>query len=72
MKGEYNTYRKKGLPIAPICNPGKKSILAVLHPDKTDYIYFVAKEDLSGHYFAVSYKDHLKNIKFVKSHNSAK
>ena len=72
VKGEYNTYRKKGLPIAPICNPGKKSILAVLHPDKTDYIYFVAKEDLSGHYFAVSYKDHLKNIKFVKSHNSAK
>ena len=72
VKGDYNTYRKKGLPITPICNPGKKSILAVLHPSKTDYIYFVAKEDLSGHYFSVSYKDHLKNIKFVKSHNSAK
>ena len=72
IKGEYNTYRKKGLPLFPICNPGKESIIAVLHPAKTDYLYFVAKEDLSGHYFANNYKDHLKNIKFVKSKNSAK
>jgi len=70
IKGNYNTYRKYGLPISPICNPGKKSIHAVLHPAKTDYLYFVAKEDLTGHYFATNYKDHLKNIKFVKSQKS--
>lgn len=72
IKGNYNTYRKYGLPIAPICNPGKKSIYAVLHPAKTDYLYFVAKEDLTGHYFATNYKDHLKNIKFVKNQNVKK
>jgi UPF0755 protein len=65
--GDYNTYRKKGLPIAPICNPGKKSILAVLHPKNTRYLYFVANKNLSGHIFAENYKDHLKNIKKVKS-----
>ena len=70
IKGDYNTYTKKGLPISPICNPGKKSILAVLHPAKTDYLYFVANADLSGHIFSDNYKDHLKNIKKVKSQKS--
>ena len=70
--GEYNTYRKNGLPIAPICNPGKKSILSVLHPAKTKYLYFVAKADLSGNTFAENYKDHLKNIKSVRSQDSEK
>ena len=72
VKGDYNTYSKKGLPIAPICNPGVKSILAVLYPASTDYLYFVAKADLSGHIFANNYKDHLKNIKMVKSQKSGK
>lgn len=64
--GNYNTYRKRGLPITPICNPGKKSILAVLHPAKTNYLYFVVNTDLNGHIFTDNYKDHLKNIKRVK------
>ena len=66
INGNYNTYRKKGLPIAPICNAGKKSILAVLHPARTNYLYFVAKENLSGHYFSETYKEHLQNIKKIK------
>ena len=64
--GNYNTYRKAGLPISPICNPGKKSILSALHPAKTNYLYFVANKDLTGHIFAKNYNDHLKNIKQVK------
>ena len=64
--GDYNTYRKRGLPITPICNPGKKSILAVLHPAKTNYLYFVVNTDLNEHIFTDNYKDHLKNIKQVK------
>lgn len=59
IKGDWNTYRKLGLPKTPICNSGKASILAVLHPSKTDYLYFVAKRDLSGHIFSVSYREHL-------------
>jgi len=72
IEGDYNTYKKKGLPIGPICNPGKKSIYAVLHPAKTTFLYFVAKEDLKGHYFSENYKDHLQNIKLVKLKNSEK
>ena len=71
-KGDYNTYRKKGLPIAPICNPGVNSILAVLYPAETKYLYFVAKADLSGHLFAETYNEHLKNIKAIKEEKRAR
>jgi UPF0755 protein len=38
----YNTYRRPGLPPGPITNPGKPAIEAVLHPAKTNALYFVA------------------------------
>ena len=38
----YNTYRRAGLPPGPITNPGKASIAAVLHPAKSQALYFVA------------------------------
>lgn len=39
----YNTYRFVGLPPTPIGNPTRESIHAVLHPAKTDYLYFINK-----------------------------
>lgn len=54
----YNTYpnpqNKNGaLPPGPICTPSLKSIIAALAPSKTDYLFFVAKNDGSGtHAFA--------------------
>ena len=66
LKGRWNTYRKYGLPDTPICNPGKKSIHAVLHPKETEYLYFIAKKDLSGHLFAKDYNEHLKLKKSIK------
>ena len=35
----YNTYVIYGLPPGPISNPGKSTIFAVLHPDKTNVYY---------------------------------
>ena len=70
IKGNYNTYEKYGLPVAPICNAGKKSIQAVMHSATTEYLYFVAKENLSGHYFAKTYEEHLQNIKLVRQKKS--
>ncbi|MGD0484244.1 MAG: endolytic transglycosylase MltG [Gemmatimonadales bacterium] len=41
----YNTYLHYGLPPGPIDNPGKASILAVLHPARHRYLFFVARPD---------------------------
>lgn len=46
----YNTYLIKGLPPTPICNPGIKSINAVLMPASTEYLYYVSKNDGSHHF----------------------
>ncbi|MFH0067787.1 endolytic transglycosylase MltG [Peribacillus sp. NPDC056705] len=42
VKSPYNTYKHKGLPPGPIANAGTTSIDAVLKPEKTDYLYFLA------------------------------
>lgn len=58
----YNTYRHHGLPPGPVCNPGTASILAVLNPAETRFLYFVATGK-GGHYFAESLAEHTTNIK---------
>ena len=58
----YNTYRHNGLPPGPICSPGAASILAVLNPAETEYLYFVATGK-GGHNFAESLAEHNANIK---------
>ncbi len=57
----YNTYRKLGLPPMPIASPGKKSILAALHPEENNLLYFVADGN-GGHNFASSLLEHNKNV----------
>ncbi len=57
----YNTYRNVGLPPGPIANPGLDSILAVIRPEQTNYLYFVAKPD-GSHAFAETLEEHLQNI----------
>lgn len=37
----YNTYTRKGLPPGPIGNPGIKTILAALHPEKTSHWFYI-------------------------------
>lgn len=61
----YNTYRKKGLPPTPICNPGMKSLNAAADPANTDHIFYVATGK-GGHNFAKHYDDHLQNVKKMK------
>ncbi|MCD9023086.1 endolytic transglycosylase MltG [Cohnella silvisoli] len=59
----YNTYLRAGLPPGPIASPSFKSIEAALFPEQTDYLYYVTKKDgTNTHLFAVTYKQHQKNI----------
>ena len=57
----YNTYRRAGLPIGPIANPGRESIAAVLDPAPTKAIYFVA-DGTGGHVFAQTFAEHRANV----------
>ncbi|MDI1296773.1 MAG: endolytic transglycosylase MltG [bacterium] len=59
---DYNTYAMVGLPKGPIANPGRLSILAVLHPAETKALYFVA-DGKGGHIFADTYQQHNENVR---------
>ena len=54
-------YRRAGLPLGPIANPGRESIAAVLDPELHGYIYFVA-DGTGGHIFARTYAEHRANV----------
>lgn len=55
----YNTYMYYGLPIGPISNPGRASLMAALKPEKTDYLYYLLESEYT-HYFTDNYDDFLK------------
>jgi UPF0755 protein len=55
----YNTYLHFGLPPAPICSPGKSSMVAALNPAEVDYIYYVAIGD-GSHFFTSDYDEFLR------------
>ncbi len=58
VESPYNTYRVRGLPPGPICNPGSAAIRAVLWPDsgRTEF-FFVAKGE-GAHAFSRTLKEH--------------
>lgn len=55
----YNTYLHNGLPPGPICIPSIASVDAVLNYKKHNYMYFCARDDLSGyHSFSRTLAEH--------------
>lgn len=58
-KSPYNTYLNKGLPPGPICCPGTAALKAAIHPEKNDYLYFLAKGDGT----TIFHKDYNKFLK---------
>jgi UPF0755 protein len=57
LDSPYNTYLHAGLPPGPICNPGRASLEAALHPAPEDYLYFVSRND-GSHQFSRTFRDH--------------
>ena len=58
IESPYNTYIYAGLPPGPISSPGELALEAVLHPEETDYLYFVVGSD-GQHIFSHTYEEHL-------------
>ncbi len=66
LDSPYNTYVNKGLPPAPINNPGVLAIEAALHPVESPYLYYL-HDSSGGIHYASTYKQHLANIqKYLK------
>jgi len=61
-----STYKTKGLPESPICNPGLEAIKASLNPVKSSYFYYLHdKEDII--HYANTFAEHKKNVaKYLK------
>ena len=46
----YNTYKRKGLPAGPICNPSARAINAAKNPAESEYLYFFFGKDNQNHF----------------------
>lgn len=55
----YNTYKNKGLPPGPICNPGLESIIAAVYPEQTDYWYYLSKPN-GETVFSKTFLEHIR------------
>jgi UPF0755 protein len=55
----YNTYTREGLPPTPIALPGRESLMAVVQPEETGALYFVATGLGDGaHHFSRTLEEH--------------
>lgn len=59
---DWNTYLIDGLPKTPIANPGRAAIEAVMNPDVSDFLFFVA-DGTGGHAFASTLREHNVNVR---------
>ncbi|MBI3093021.1 MAG: endolytic transglycosylase MltG [Candidatus Levybacteria bacterium] len=61
VNSSYNTYLNRGLPPAPISNPGLAVMRAVINSEDTNYLYYISDRSGKNHY-AKTLEEHNANI----------
>lgn len=63
----WNTYTRAGLPPTPIAIPGEAALRAAVRPEKSDFLYFVARGDGSSE-FSRSLDEHNRAVnRFIRN-----
>jgi len=66
IESPYNTYKYRGLPLGPICNPGIESIKAAIYPQDSLYWYYLSAPD-SKTIFSKTLEEHnFAKAKFLR------
>jgi UPF0755 protein len=60
LDSPYNTYKYRGLPPSPICNPGESAIRAVMDPTPSPYRFFLTDKEGKVLY-ASTLEEHVQN-----------
>jgi UPF0755 protein len=71
MESPYNSYLHPGLPPGPIANPGARSIRAALNPARTDFLYYVSRND-GTHQFSRDYRSHVNAVNKYQRSSAAR
>jgi UPF0755 protein len=69
-RSPHNTYLIDGLPPTPIGQPSSASIEAALYPERTGFLYLVARPD-GKHVFSRTLREHLRAVAEVRRMGTA-
>ncbi len=70
-KTAYNTYRIPALPPGPIANPGKAALWAAVNPARTQYLYFVSRNN-GTHVFSKTYREQERYVRMYQLNPAAR
>lgn len=70
IRSPYNTYLIDGLPPTPIGQPSSESIEAALYPERTGFLFLVARPD-GKHVFSRTLREHLRAVAEVRRMGAA-